>query len=56
MGLAPYGEPKYADLIREKLIRLNSDGSIILNQHYFDYVGGLTMTVRIAFINSALIY
>ncbi|MEH2031921.1 MAG: carbamoyltransferase C-terminal domain-containing protein [Nostoc sp.] len=44
MGLAPYGEPKYADLIREKLIHLNSDGSIILNQHYFDYVGGLTMT------------
>ncbi len=44
MGLAPYGEPKYADLIREKLIHLNSDGSIILNQHYFNYVGGLTMT------------
>jgi len=44
MGLAPYGEPKYVDLIREKLIHLNSDGSIILNQHYFNYVGGLTMT------------
>lgn len=44
MGLAPYGEPKYADLIREKLIHLNPDGSIILNQYYFDYVGGLTMT------------
>lgn len=44
MGLAPYGEPKYADLIREKLIHLNPDGSIVLNQHYFNYVGGLTMT------------
>lgn len=44
MGLAPYGEPKYVDLIREKLIRLNADGSVILNQYYFDYVGGLTMT------------
>ena len=44
MGLAPYGEPKYVDLIREKLIHLNPDGSVILNQHYFDYVGGLTMT------------
>ncbi|MGK7877225.1 MAG: carbamoyltransferase [Xenococcaceae cyanobacterium] len=44
MGLAPYGKPKYTDLIREKLIRLNADGSIVLNQHYFNYVGGLTMT------------
>lgn len=44
MGLAPYGEPKYADLIREKLIHLNPDGSVILNQYYFDYVSGLTMT------------
>jgi carbamoyltransferase len=44
MGLAPYGEPRYADLIREKLMHLNPDGSIILNQHYFNYVGGLTMT------------
>ena len=44
MGLASYGEPKYVDVIREKLIHLNPDGSIILNQHYFNYVGGLTMT------------
>ncbi len=44
MGLAPYGGPKYVDLIREKLIHISDDGSIAMNQHYFDYVGGLTMT------------
>lgn len=44
MGLAPYGKPIYADIIRNKLIRLNKDGSVILNQQYFNYVGGLTMT------------
>jgi carbamoyltransferase len=44
MGLAPYGRPVYADLIREKLIRLEADGAVILNQDYFDYVSGLTMT------------
>ena len=44
MGLAPYGKPKYADLIRDKLIQINPDGSILLNQTYFNYVGGLTMT------------
>ncbi|MBL1216273.1 MAG: hypothetical protein D8M59_02125 [Planctomycetes bacterium] len=44
MGLAPYGQPKYADLITDKLIHVHDDGSIVLNQHYFDYVGGLTMT------------
>lgn len=44
MGLAPYGQPKYVDLILNKLIKLNSDGSIILNQNYFNYVNGLTMT------------
>ncbi|MDC3279516.1 carbamoyltransferase [Gammaproteobacteria bacterium] len=44
MGLAPYGSPIYADLILEKLINLDDDGAIQLNQHYFDYVGGLTMT------------
>lgn len=36
MGLAPYGEPKYADLIRSELIRINPDGSIALNQRYFN--------------------
>ena len=44
MGLAPYGEPKYADLIREKLIRVADDGSFQLDMSYFDYATGLTMT------------
>lgn len=44
MGLAPYGKPKYADLIKGKLIKINEDGSTILNQTYFNYVTGFTMT------------
>lgn len=44
MGLAPYGEPRYADLIREKLITVANDGSFQLNMSYFDYAAGLTMT------------
>jgi carbamoyltransferase len=44
MGLAPYGEPKYADLIREKLIDLKPDGSFRMDMAYFDYCAGLTMT------------
>ncbi|QDU38263.1 Decarbamoylnovobiocin carbamoyltransferase [Maioricimonas rarisocia] len=44
MGLAPYGEPKYAEVIREKLIDLKPDGSFRLNQAYFNYARGLTMT------------
>jgi len=44
MGLAPYGEPRYADLIREKLITVAEDGSFQLNMSYFDYATGLTMT------------
>jgi carbamoyltransferase len=44
MGLAPYGRPIYADLILDKLIRLGDDGSVVLNQDYFDYAGGLRMT------------
>jgi len=43
MGLAPYGEPKYKDLILEKLIDLKEDGSFRLNQTYFNYATGLTM-------------
>jgi carbamoyltransferase len=46
MGLAPYGEPKYADLIREGLIDLKEDGSFRLNMRYFGYLDGLTMTNR----------
>jgi carbamoyltransferase len=44
MGLAPYGEPKYASLIREHLIDLKDDGSFRLNMEYFNYCQGLTMT------------
>ena len=44
MGLAPYGEPKYADLIKEKLIKIADDGSFQLDMSYFDYATGLTMT------------
>ncbi len=46
MGLAPYGEPKYADLIREKLVDLKPDGSFRLKMRYFNYCQGLTMTSR----------
>ena len=44
MGLAPYGEPCYADLIREKLITVADNGSFQLDMSYFDYATGLTMT------------
>jgi carbamoyltransferase len=44
MGLAPYGEPRFADRILEHLIDLKEDGSFRLNQAYFDYCTGLTMT------------
>ena len=44
MGLAPYGEPKYVDLIKEKLITVADDGSYQLDMSYFDYATGLTMT------------
>ena len=44
MGLAPYGEPIYADLIKEKLIKSFEDGSFQLDMSYFDFATGLTMT------------
>lgn len=44
MGLAPYGEPRYAHLIREKLITVADDGSFQLDMSYFNYATGLTMT------------
>jgi carbamoyltransferase len=44
MGLAPYGEPKYVDLIKRHLIDIKNDGSFRLNMEYFDYCTGLTMT------------
>lgn len=46
MGLAPYGEPKYVDLILERLIDLKADGSFRMDMSYFDYCSGLTMTSR----------
>lgn len=46
MGLAPYGEPKYVDLIREQLIDIAADGSFRLDMRYFNYCTGLTMTNR----------
>ncbi len=44
MGLAPYGEPRYKALILEKIIDLKEDGSFRLDQSYFNYATGLTMT------------
>ena len=46
MGLAPYGEPRYVDLILEKLIDLKADGSFAMDMRYFNYCQGLTMTSR----------
>jgi carbamoyltransferase len=46
MGLAPYGEPKYVDLILNELMDLKEDGSFRMNMKYFDYCAGLTMTNR----------
>ena len=44
MGLAPYGQPKYKDLIINELMDLKEDGSFKLNMKFFDYATGLTMT------------
>jgi carbamoyltransferase len=44
MGLAPYGVPRYKDLILSELVDLKEDGSIRLNLSYFDFLGGLRMT------------
>jgi len=46
MGLAPYGEPKYATLIKDKLAEVRDDGSIRMNHEYFSYSQGLRMTNR----------
>ncbi len=46
MGLAPYGEPKYKDLILNELLDLKEDGSFRLNMKYFDYCAGLTMVSK----------
>ena len=44
MGLAPYGEPTYVSLIKDKLLDVRDDGSIRMNQEYFTYSQGLRMT------------
>ena len=44
MGLAPYGEPKYKDVILSELMDLKEDGSFKMNMEYFNYCAGLTMT------------
>jgi len=44
MGLAPYGEPLYVDLIKKELVDIKPDGSFKLNMKYFNYCAGLTMT------------
>ena len=46
MGLAPYGEPRYRDLILSELMDLKEDGSFKMNMGYFNYCAGLTMTNR----------
>jgi len=46
MGLAPYGKPVYADLIKEHLIDIKEDGSFALDMSYFNYCTGLTMTSK----------
>jgi carbamoyltransferase len=46
MGLAPYGEPKYVQLIFDELLDLKEDGSFKMNMKYFNYCAGLTMTNR----------
>ena len=44
MGLAPYGEPKYVDLILDKVVDLKTDGSLRMDMSYFNYCQGMTMT------------
>lgn len=46
MGLAPYGEPKYVDLIKNKLLEIRDDGSLKMNHEFFSYSQGLRMTNR----------
>ncbi|HJQ70381.1 MAG TPA: carbamoyltransferase [Blastocatellia bacterium] len=46
MGLAPYGEPRYVSLIKEKLVEVREDGSLRMNHDYFGYGAGLRMTNR----------
>lgn len=47
MGLAPYGEPKYVPLIKDRLLEICDDGSLRMNQEYFEYSQGLRMTNKV---------
>ena len=47
MGLAPYGQPKYVDMILDNLLDLKDDGTFRLNMKYFNYTTGLTMTNKL---------
>jgi carbamoyltransferase len=44
MGLAPYGEPRYVQTIKDHLVEIRDDGSLWMNEEYFTYIHGLTMT------------
>ena len=44
MGLAPYGEPRYVELIKDRLVEIKEDGSLHMNQEFFSYAQGLRMT------------
>lgn len=46
MGLAPYGEPRFVDKILDNVIHVQDDGTFHINQKYFNYISGLTMTSR----------
>ena len=46
MGLAPYGSPKYVDVIRDKIANVLDDGSLWLDMSYFNYCQGMTMTSK----------
>ena len=46
MGLAPYGEPRFKRLIYKNLIHARDDGSFWMDQSYFNYCAGMTMTSR----------
>ncbi len=46
MGLAPYGEPKYVELIKNHIVTIREDGSLKLHEKYFNYISGLTMISR----------
>ncbi len=47
MGLAPYGDPKYVSLIKDKVLEICEDGSLRMNQDYFEYSQGLRMTNKV---------